>query len=77
MVFRYYTMISRIVNRKLTVSLFRQSIPFANPNPGPIETLIATKLTSEFDPRKVSIIYHRSGMRLSDGHLVRILYGEV
>ena len=54
MVFRYYTMINRIVNRKLTVSLFRQSIPLTS-NPGPIETLIATKLTSEFDPRKVSI----------------------
>ena len=54
MIFRYYTMINRIVNRKLTVSLFRQSIPLTS-NPGPIETLIATKLTSEFDPRKVSI----------------------
>ena len=54
MVFRYYTMINRIVNRKLTVSLFRQSIPLTS-NPGPIQTLIATKLTSEFDPRKVSI----------------------
>merc|ERR1711990_1268870 len=42
-------MINRIVNRKLTVSLFRQSIPLTS-NPGPIQTLIATKLTSEFDP---------------------------
>lgn len=48
-----FTMINRIVNRKLTVSIFRQSIPLTS-NPGPIETLIATKLTSEFDPRKVS-----------------------
>ena len=46
-------MLNRIVNRKLTVSLFRQSIPLTS-KPGPIETLIATKLTDEFDPRKVS-----------------------